>query len=243
MANNDRTDEQLLRLYNEVDAFLRQNYKQDKYADHSFLIQELASSNRVVARYQQDMRAIAQLRNSLVHNPFPSAQPMAQPHPVIVRRYEEIRNALLSPHTALSIAVPAQKIYTVSPESNLNEVLRAMDANIYTHVPVIKDHKMVGILSENTLLSYLAETGETIITNDMTVADLSPYLPLKTHRSELFVFLPRKAPLSKVFEVFNDAIRKHKRVGMVFITEHGDENEKPLGIITAWDLASPELAL
>jgi CBS domain-containing protein len=243
MANQETTDIQLLRLYNEIDAFMRQQYKKDRYADHSFLIQELASSNRVIARYQQDMRAVAQLRNSLVHNPFSNAQPIAQPHPKVVEHYQEIRNALLTPHSALSIAIPTHKIYTVSMDTNLNEVLRIMDKNIYTHVPVIENDKMIGLLSENTLLSYLAEVGETVITNDMTVADLAAYLPLKSHRSESFVFLPRKASLSQVFKVFNDAIRVHNRIGMVFITEHGEEHEKPLGIITAWDLASPEFVL
>lgn len=243
MTDTKSTDQQLLSLYNEIDAFMRQQYKQDKYADHSFLIQQLSSSNRVIARHQQDMRAIAQLRNSLVHNPFPSAQPIANPHPDVVKQYQQIRNALLQPHTALGIAIPASKIYTVSPDANLNEVLKTMDKNTYTHVPVIEDQKMVGLLSENTLLSYLAEEGETIITNTMKVGDLKEYLPLEAHRSECFKFLPRNAPLSQVFAVFNTAILKRERIGMVFITEHGKQNEKPLGIITAWDLASPELGL
>lgn len=240
----EKTDAQLIQLYNEVDAFLRQQYKHDRYADHSFLIQELAGSNRVVARHQQEMRAVAQLRNSLVHNPFgASAQPIAQPHPVVVKRYTDIHDALLNPHSALSIAILAQQIYTTRLDSKLSDVLVAMDKNIYTHVPVIKDDKMIGIFSENTLLSYLAESGEVIITDDMTIADFAEYIPLKSHRSESFAFLPRTASLNQVFEVFNKAIHKHIRIGLLIITEHGDENERPLGIITAWDLASPEFEL
>jgi hypothetical protein len=184
MAESVKSDIELLLLYNEVDAYLRLQYKQDKYADHSFLIQELSRTNRTIARFQQDMRAIVQLRNSIVHNPFSSAQPIAMPHPIVVKRYKDIRDALLNPQSALSISVPAAKIYTVELSFNLNEVLRKMDENIYTHVPVIKDNKMVGMLSENTLLSYLAESGEAIITKDMTVADLSEFTPFKAHRNE-----------------------------------------------------------
>jgi CBS domain-containing protein len=127
--------------------------------------------------------------------------------------------------------------------TNVIQLLRTMNKNIYTHVPIMDGDKLVGIFSENTLLSYLADAGEAIITDDMTVADFADCIPLKAHASELFVFLPRSARLSQIFEVFNKAIHKHERIGMVFITEHGEENEKPLGIITAWDLASPDFEL
>jgi len=244
MAYSSKPHEHLLQLYNEVDAFLRQQYKRDQHADHGYLIQELARSNRIVARYQQELRAIARMRNSLVHNPFSAlAEPLAEPNILIVNRYKEIRDALLNPHTALSIAIPAQKIYSVEPDARLDDVLKKMNDNIYTHVPIIENGQMVGVFSENTLLSYLADAGEAIITADMTMADFKDYLPLKAHKGEAFAFLPKKALLGDVFDVFNKAIHKHERIGMLFITEHGKDHEKPLGIMTAWDLASPEFNL
>lgn len=244
MPQSSKSDEELVAIYNEIDSFLRQQYKSDKYADHSFLIQEIGRTNAVVARYQQELRAMAQLRNSIVHNPLSAiAQPIALPHPEIIKKYKGIKDALLNPRTGLSVAIPAHKIYTASLNSNLNEVLKKMNKNIYTHVPIIEQSKMVGIFSENSLLSYLADAGEAIITNDMMINDLADYLPLQSHQGECFEFLPRKASLAQVFEVFNKAIHKHQRVGMLFITEHGYAGERPLGIITAWDLASPDFEL
>ncbi len=244
MNKQQSTHQSLLELYNEVDAFLRQQYKSDRYADHAFLIQEVARTNRVVARHQQEMRAVAQLRNSLVHNPFAGmGGPLAQPNAELVKRYQAIRDALLHPHTALSIAVPAAKIYTAGLDTKLSIVLETMNDNIYTHVPIIADGVMLGIFSENTLLAYMATNGEVIITKDMTIAEFQDFLPLPAHKGEWFSFLPKKAGLSDVYAVFNHAIHQHRRIGMVFITEHGKEEEKPLGIITAWDLASPEFEL
>ena len=69
--------------------------------------------------------------------------------------------------------------------------------------------------------------------------DKNDYLPLKAHKGEHFIFLARNSSLADVYETFNRAIKIHQRIGMVFITEHGKPTEKPLGIITAWDLASP----
>jgi predicted transcriptional regulator len=244
MPTAKSSDQELLDLYNEIDHWLRKIYGKDKFVDHGYLIQELTATNPVVARHQQVLRTAAQIRNSLIHNPLaPTVQPLLEPNPALVKAYREIRNALLSPLTALSIAVPASKIFTVDPRANLHTVLKSMEANTFTHVPIVEDNKMVGVLSENTLLSYLTKTGEAIITRDMTIADFSEFTPLSAHKSEQFVFLPRQASLNQVYEVFNKAIRAHERIGMLFITEHGKAEEKPLGIITAWDLASPEFGL
>ncbi len=246
MPETDLNDgsQQLIDLYNEVDAFMRRQYGRDKFADHTFLIQELAAKHRVIARHQQEMRAIAQLRNSLVHNPFAHIEgPISQPNPEVIKRYRSIRDKLLNPLDALSIAIPAKNIHSAALTTNIIELLRTMNEHIYTHVPIIDDGKLIGIFSENTLLSYLADTGEAIITKDMTVADFADFVPLKAHFSEAFVFLPKIASLSQIYEVFNKAIHKHERVGMIFITQNGNEDEKPLGIITAWDLASPEFEL
>ncbi len=234
----------LIKIYNEIDAFLRRQAGADRYADHSYLLQQVARTNRIIARYESELRSVGQLRNSLVHNPVSeAASPMAYPHPALVAWYKTVRDMLTKPTSALSIAVPGNKIYTASPTTNLHEVLQKMSDHTFTHVPIIKDDKMVGIFSENTLLTYLADNGEAIILKDMTMADFAGYLPLKSHKGEEFVFLPRTAGVGEVYDVFSEAIKVRHRIGMVFITQNGKESEKPLGIITAWDLASPEFEL
>jgi CBS domain-containing protein len=241
MPETREPSQELVDLYNEVDAYMRQQYKHDKYSDHIFLIQELAPKNRVIARHQQEMRAVAQIRNIIIHNAFGHiVGPVLQPHTEVVKRYRAVRDALLHPAEALSIAILAHRIYTASMDTNAIKLLKKMNENIYTHVPIMDGDTLLGIFSENTLLAYTADAGEAIITKDMTVVDFAEYIPLKNHASEAFEFLPRNASLGKVYEVFNKAISKHVRIGMVFITEHGREDEKPLGVITAWDLASPE---
>lgn len=231
---------ELLIIYNEIDAFLRQQSNSDRHAEHSFLLQQAAKSNAVIARHESELRAIAQLRNNIVHNPLgDTISPIATPHPELIKRYSQIRNHLLKPQTALSIAIPASKLYTAALKSPLNEVLKAMDQHIFTHVPIIENNQMIGVFSENTILSYLADNYEVIILGNMTIADFSDYLPLAAHKGERFAFLPRRASLSDVYKVFNQAIEAKQRIGMVFVTEHGRDSEKPLGVITAWDLAAP----
>lgn len=235
-----RFDIELTRIYNEIDAFLRKQTIADKNAEHVYLIQHAARSNKTVARYQQDLRSFAQLRNIIVHNPFTFADPIANPNGEIIKHYKKIRDMLINPPKALSIAIPATKIFTATKNSNLVEVLDQMEKHIYTHVPIIENESMVGILSESVLLSYIANNKDIIITNDMTISDLGDYIKTSNIRSEVFEFVARDTELAEIYSLFNKAIKIHQRIGMIFITQHGKENEKPLGIITAWDLASPE---
>lgn len=230
-------------IYDAIDHYLRKTTQADSDASHSYLLQELASQNQVAARHIEELKAMARLRNSLVHNPFKQyAHPLAQPNRKIVKRYEEIKNALINPPTARAIAVPKSQLYTTTLDANAIKVLQDMRQHVFTHVPVMDGDTMTGVFSENSLLAYLADKGEAVFTSDTTIKAFKPYIGLDKHPSESFEFLPINAPLSDVYRVFNEAIKVRKRVGVLFLTHSGKSTEKVLGIITAWDLASPDLA-
>jgi CBS domain-containing protein len=119
--------------------------------------------------------------------------------------------------------------------------MKNMKKHTFTHVPVMQDGAMAGVFSENSILAYLADTGDVILPKDTKVEEFKRYIGLEAHPSESFAFLPRAANLGDVYQVFNDAIKVRKRIGVLFITEHGNPQQKVLGIITAWDLATPDL--
>ena len=243
LAPNDGKDlyDSFLDIYNQIDAYMRKQPGVDKYADHSYLLLKTAEKNRIFARYESELKTFANLRNVLVHNPFMSiANPLAKPDERIVDHYSQICKAILNPITAMSIAIPGPQVYTTSLDENTLKLMKLMNQKTYTHVPVIKDDQMIGVFSENTILAYLAHHEEAIITRDLKVVDFADFIGLDKHPSENFEFIKRNALLADVYAIFNEAIKNHKRIGMIFITEHGQPNEKLLGIITAWDLANPE---
>ena len=237
-------EKQLVDVYNDVDSVLRDTTDYEGHLDHSSLLKHAALNNPVVARHLSEMRSLAQLRNTIVHNPFGAdIKPLVTPNEIVVDRYKAILKALRNPPLAMTIAVPGRMIYTAKKTDNLMEVFEKMDKNIFTHVPIIEGKQMVGVLSENSLLSFVADAKDAIIDKEATVELLEKYIPLDKHRGEVFKFLPRDASLESVFALFNDAIQVRERIGMVFITQNGKDHEKPLGILTAWDLANFDLDL
>ncbi len=237
MGNTD--SDKFVALYNQLDAYMRSQLQVERYVDHSTLLREMSQKNRVFSDYLQDLRMFADVRNMLVHNPYKKdADPLIFPHAYIVKRYEEIINLVLHPPKALSVAIPRTIIFTATLESLIQELMNTMAEKNYTHIPIIKDDRMIGIFSENTLLSYLVTNQEGIILKDATVADFIEFIKIEKHINEYFEFVSRSTLLSEVEEIFHKGLVDKKRIAVVYITETGKNTEKILGMITPWDIVA-----
>lgn len=231
--------EEYVSIYNELDEYMRKTLGDQDFADHMTLIDSMSKKDRFFVANGRDLKNLAKLRNALVHNPYrKDAHPMASLHPMLVEKYRTLRNALLKPSLALTIAIPGANVFSTTPSTIAIDVISKMDKNTYTHVPVIESGKMVGVFSENVILSFLADRNEGIITNTTKISEFKDFTPVQKHRSEVFEFVSKTATVADVFKLFNDAIKVRKRIGVVFITQSGKPTEKYIGILTAWDLAS-----
>ena len=240
MKNN--LSEKFLQIYNELDDYMRKQLKAEQYVDHGMLLKQMADKNRIFSEYYRDLKTFADMRNLLVHNPYKaSADPILIPHEYIVNKYEDIKNQVLHPKKAISIAIPVRLIYTTTLEDNALGVMQTMNDKVYTHVPVIENNEMVGVFSENTILSYLSHHKEALILKDMRIKEFVEFIPLEKHLSESFEFVGRNALLIEVEELFRKGLVNRKRIGMVFITNSGKKDEELLGILTSWDIAGKEI--
>ena len=231
--------EKFVSLYNQLDNYMRNQLGVDRFVNHASLLREMSLKNKVVYDFLTDLRMFAEVRNMLIHNPYKkNADPLFYPHAYVAQKYEEIINLILNPPKALSFAIPGAKIYTAAPQTLIQKVMKAMVEKNYTHVPIIEDDKMIGIFSENTLLSYLVTNHEGIILNNATIEDFFDFIPLEKHMNEYFEFVSRSALLSDVDSIFSVGVKNGKRIAVVYITEHGKSTEKILGMITPWDLTA-----
>ena len=208
------------------------------YVDHGVLLRQMSERNRLFSDYYKDLKLFAELRNLLVHNPYPDrANPLIIPHEYITQKYEEIKNSIMRPKKAIDIAVRRELIYTTTLDANAVDVMAEMDDKTYTHVPVIEQDKMIGVFSENTILAYLVDHKDAIIMKDTKVSEFKEFIGLDSHKSEYFEFVSRNTLLAEVEALFQEGLHERKRIAVVYITEHGERDEKLLGMITAWDVA------
>ncbi len=225
-------------IYNQLDHYLRKSLARDSDVSHSFLIKKAAEKDMNIRSQREKLLQFAQLRNAIVHNPERGkAHPIAEPHPIIVEQYEAVLNKVLNPPKALSVAISFNKIFTASLEDKAKDVMRIMNEKIFTHVPVMEGDKMVGVFSENVVFSFLVKHEIAIVDKDITICEFGEFLPIEKHPSEYFLFASRTALLFDIQKLFDNELEKNRRLGVVFITDSGKQDEKLLGMITAWDIA------
>lgn len=239
MDKSRTNSDKFLIIYNELDKYMR-NYLEEKLeTPNSYLIKTMAQKNRVFSMYKEDLLAFSKLRNVIVHNPYKkNADPIAEPHEYIVKKYEEIKNQVIYPPVALNtVAIPWRNIFTTTMESKALDVMREMVKNSYTHVPVVDNGKTIGIFSENTVFSYISKHKDVILLEDSLISEFKDFIDIDRNESEYYEFVGKNTLLIEIEEMFQKGFKDNKRLAVVFITENGKQSEKLLGLITVWDLA------
>jgi CBS domain-containing protein len=74
----------------------------------------------------------------------------------------QLRNEFVKSHSHKVVDVMTPKVLTVSPETPLGEIASVLEKNGIKRVPVVKDGKLVGIVSRANLLQAIATIGKTI---------------------------------------------------------------------------------
>lgn len=231
-------EKEILRIYNELDKFFRTSLGQDEAIDHAGVLQRISRINPEVNRYTFELRSFSKLRNMLVHDGSGTNEmPLIEPTDFAIKRYQELADLIMKPKKALNIAVRKEYLFTVGLEDMATEVMAEMNKKTFTHAPVMKDGKMVGVFSENTVFAYLVKEKQSLIDGETTINDFKDFIGFEDHPSEKFVFVSSNSTAMEVREIFSDAVKNGVRIGMIFVTANGKAEESLLGVITAWDLA------
>ncbi|HHX61269.1 MAG TPA: CBS domain-containing protein [Epulopiscium sp.] len=240
MAENLSNSQKFLATYNELDDFMRQDLNAENYVGHSDLIQKIIKKGNNVFNYHyQDLKSFARLRNAIVHNPDKrTADPIAEPHDEIVRQYQELLDKAVRPELALNhLAIPIDKLCVVTPNTNVLKAMEIMSKNSFTYLPVLENHKLVGVFSESTLFDYIFKRQGAVVDEKLAIADLGEAIHINNHGSESFIFLNKTVTVIEIEDIFRKGFKDNKRIAVVFVTEDGTETGKVLGLVTAWEVA------
>lgn len=230
--------QEFLSLYNKLDSLSRARFGLDDRSESA--IMTLVNYLRHSDYYRfndlgDDLDALRALRNSLVHNPSINGESLIEINPLAIEKLKEIVEALENPPLARDRGIPFGKLYSVTLEDALLPSIKEMSLHGYSHAPVVdNDGKLIGVLSEDAIFSYLADKGAVNLADGDLVSCLYDYLPLAKHRNERYAFLFRSATLEDVVREFEESKKKYgKRLGLVFLTEHGKESEKILFVLAS----------
>lgn len=201
-------------------------------------IKELSKKNSVVRKYQDELMIIKQVRNINTHQRNDKYGYVVCPNPDMNIKLKTIIDEIKNPPTIYNsnICVKRQNMYCRNIDDTIEETIKVMIEKVYTHIPIFENDVLVGVFSENTLLDIVNKETGILIGKDTTFRAFQDYLKIENHSSEEFKFISRNKNIYDIEDIFKDYFTRNKRLGCVYITENGKENEKILGMLTAWDI-------
>lgn len=197
----------------------------------SQLVAHGAKRHAIIRSYKDELFQFAKLRNAIVHEKLRADFYIAEPHREVVERIEEIATLLEKPVTALSIS--SRPVIYFNFHSFIKDVILAIHNNSYTKFPIYKDGTCIGILTSGAIMKWMAKhlSNDSIDLSNIRVGEGIPY-----ETKHLIEFADQNCDIFAVEEKFEKRHAHGKKLEAVIITETGQIDEKPLGIITSWDL-------
>lgn len=213
---------------------LARDYRGDKFVD---LVDVNFKKHSVIRQNRLDLIQFAKLRNAIVHEKVGIDYYIAEPHLDVVEKIEEIANKLESPVSALTISTKPVTYFDYN--SSILTVLDTISKKEFSQFPIYKGNECVGILTEGGLLKYIQSKliNSTVAFSNVKVLDVLSYE--KKHAIE---FMSLQANVYDVEEVYWKYLNAGNKLESIVITQSGKKTEKPLGIITSWDLVKNNFA-
>jgi len=225
----DKTDnyQTLFDLFKEIEAHLTKIVRED-IRGFNDLLKIACEKEPHIKKYSGELNDLSLIRTLIAHK--------KREHLVLIpeetiKRVKEILQFIKNPPTVLEKF--GKEVYFCNSEDLLLDILKIMKKETFTHIPVYKNKDFIGVLSEVSVTNWLADKKKLNL-DDVTIYELREFL--NNQPNEFFDFVKKSEDAYKIKERFLNEVRERKRIGAIFITDNGKQEEKFLGIITAWDI-------
>lgn len=215
--------DQFLKLYHLLEATLKNRYETKKisYIDYE---------KQGLLKYQDSIEMYKSLRNILSHNDSEDRIIITQ------KLIDEMQDTISEITTSVNtLKISRNKILAPTNEDNVLNVMKEMNQNDYTNIPIVEGNTVIGFFGEKTLFHIISEGLK--IDKDTTFSDIRSYTAIEDNTPKVaYAFITAKTTRSQAVQIINDAEKRDQRIDVLFITNDGTAQGKLLGLITPWDL-------
>ncbi len=151
----------------------------------------------------------------------------------MIKKLDEIIEEIKHPYKVYDKAT--KNIFSAKLNDNVRETMQEMMEKNYTHIPIYNNNKLVGIFSERVLFNYLYENKIIEIDDNTLFSEIEDFISLNNSK-EIIKFADRNRLYDDVCLEFINEFKKGSKLSCVLVTQNGKEDEKIIGILTAWDI-------
>ncbi|RID82514.1 CBS domain-containing protein [Mesobacillus zeae] len=218
--------------FNRIHKSLKEMVKKPDSQAFVELLYSGFKSHSLIRKYKKELHQFAKLRNAIVHEKVDIDYYIAEPHKEVVDRIEKIASHFEQPQMAVSIATTP--VFYYYEDALLKDLLKVINKFDFTRFPIYdKDGEYKALLTSTEIIQWMAKhiSSKFITIENVKVSEL---LASKKHYYVRFV--SEAATLFEVEELFEESHTRDRKLRAVFITKTGKTNEKPIGVMTPWDL-------
>ncbi|HEY0755324.1 MAG TPA: hypothetical protein VGD98_15300 [Ktedonobacteraceae bacterium] len=221
------THSTFIELYNQLADYLIKLTSSNEFERFYHLIDMAAEKNSAVKLHAQQLKKYGDFRNVIEHN----NEFFDEPSSATLARFQALAKNILSPEPLL----PAfqKDVHCFSPKEQLRAALSYMRTNDYSQVVVYTGQKLA-LLSLEGVARWLAQSSEdeTLLLKECLIEHV-----LVNEREGGFSVLGRNHNVYDAKDAFARPLGSGKtRLHAVIITQNGKTEEKPLGLVTPWDI-------
>lgn len=225
--------EYFLEMYRELEDALEAKYSGKKKHYSSVIFEYLNDNESKPIRDKLDI--CREIRNLLTHTAKINGEEVVEPSQSICNELQACLEYVKRPPLAIDYATKGDNIMKAGLNQSVLKIMRIMEKNGYSHIPIMENGSFVGVFSMSTVFGFVLNSQGKQITPNTTISELRELLPIKAH-SENYEFVSKETTLSAVRQKFETYKGRNKRVSVIFVTENGSERERLLGMLTPWDV-------
>ena len=160
------------------------------------------------------------------------AHPIAEPHESTVERIELILKRLNDPPQLG--AMFATKVKQAGADEMIGRAAALMLEGNFSQLPIYEGTRFVGLLTAETIARWLGTKFASGIglVEEASVRDVLKF----TEDAENHLFRARHASVFDALDAFDEFTHRGKSLDAILITQAGKPHEKPLGIVTVFDV-------
>ena len=226
--------EEFLDKYKQLENLVRNEYN----LGNNDSVMNFLISNKEFKEIENELDLCRDTRNLLSHNPKINGEYLVYPSEEMIKLLDEVIQKVTKPLKASNVMVKKSEFCFRGMQDNVKEAMAAMKEHSYKYIPILEDGVLVGMFSAKTVLDIITSEGVEVFKDDVTFESISKYIAIENESSKTFAFVGNSTPLCEVKDIFKEDVENKERINIIFVTQHGESDEKLLGIITAWEIAA-----
>jgi CBS domain-containing protein len=230
-SHKKRASDRFLEAFNQIDKLLRKRIDRDRRSSFHAVVDIASAKDASVATYATDLKEFADLRNAIVHEST-DGQAIAEPHKATVVRLETILERLSRPPKLEGLFLGSVAYAEV--DQPVGQAAKVMFEGNFSQMPVYEDSRFVELLTAETIARWLAHE----LSSGIGLLEEAPIrdVLLYTEDVEHYLFRGRKSSAFEALADFEGFAERGKSLDAILITNSGNRDEKPIGILTTFDI-------